>query len=66
MSNFKAGYQQAIDDLCERYDKVHRKYQELWKSGDAISDAGHRLERELVALNAAICELEVHKRAIVC
>lgn len=66
MSNeFKAGYQKAIEDLCKRYDQVHRKYQELWKDGNANSDAGYRLELELMALNAAICDLESHKRTIV-
>lgn len=66
MSNFKAGYQQAIEDLCKRYDQVHRKYHELWKDGNANSDAGYRLEIELMALYSAICDLKTHKRAIVC
>lgn len=67
MSNdFKAGYQKAIDDLCKRFDQVHKKYQELCKDGNANSDAGYRLELELVTLNAAICDLVAHKRAIVC
>ena len=66
MNDFKAGYQKTIDDLCKRFDQVHKKYQELWKDGNANSDAGYRLEIELMALNAAICDLEAHKRAIVC
>lgn len=65
-SDFKAGYQQAIDDLCKQYDSVHRNYQELWKDGNANSDAGYRLELQLMALNAAICELKANNRAIVC
>ena len=67
MSNeFKAGYQQAINDLCKRYYSVHRKYQKLWRNGNANSDEGHRMELELRALNDAICDLEAHKRTIVC
>lgn len=65
MSNeFKAGYQKAIDDLCKMHDKVHKRYHELWKSGNANNDAGYRLEIEVVTLHGAICELEANKRAI--
>lgn len=64
-SDFKAGYQKAVDDLCKRYDRLHKKYLELWNDGNANSDTAYRLGRELIALNAAIYELETNMRVIV-
>lgn len=61
---FRAGYQQAISDLCKMFDETHVKYQRAWSAAEPSDEVEVELEYRLIALNDAICRLTCNSKTL--
>lgn len=59
---YKAGYQHAIDDLCELFDSMYARYQDLWARDEQDARELENTELALITINAAIVHLADHKK----
>lgn len=56
IEEYRAGYQDAINDVCRMFDAEHEIYQQLWKT-EGTAEEMHRSEIRLSAINSVICTL---------
>lgn len=60
---YRAGYAEAVTDVCKMFDSVHERYTQAIK-GDTSDDELRKLELSLITINAVIYHLDSKLRGI--
>ena len=60
---YRAGYSEAVTDVCKMFDYVHERYMQAIK-GDTQDDELRELKLSLVTINAVIYHLDSKLRGV--
>lgn len=60
---YKAGYKEAVTDVCKMFDSMHDRYMQALKD-NTLYDELRKLELSLVTINAVIYHLDSKLRGV--
>ena len=60
---YRAGYAEAVTDVCKMFDYVHERYTQAVK-GDTSDDELRKLELYLVTINSVVHHLDSRLRGV--